>query len=221
MTEDIRALAQCDAGSHVLMPRDPSQQIIDRMTASISVADIPTPDDPPDRDYDYDMRKAYRAALAAAEAGCSIPPAVEPAQATQPVAYFYERATARTNSGKPALWQNELTFGKPDTHEFIRNVIPLYAALRTPAASERAALTVSPEIVVDLDNEVGELRQEVVRLTAQVEEAVASFRAIQKATVEGRVCDDVAWFSQIETLHDYCDAAADRLSTPSTVSQPK
>jgi len=28
--------------------------------------------------------------------------------------------------------------------------------------------------------------------------------AIQKATLEGRVCDDVAWFSTIETLHDFC-----------------
>lgn len=54
-------------------------------------------------------------------------------QAPEPVAYWYERATARTSSGKPALWQNELTFGKPDTHEFIRNVRPLYAA-QPPAA---------------------------------------------------------------------------------------
>lgn len=31
--------------------------------------------------------------------------------------------------------------------------------------------------------------------------------AIQKATLEGRVCDDVAWFDTITTLHDFCDAA--------------
>lgn len=60
----------------------------------------------------------------------------------QPFAYFYERATARTSSGKPALWQNELTFGKPDTHEFIRNVQPLYAA-QPPAAP----VEVSPEVM--------------------------------------------------------------------------
>jgi hypothetical protein len=29
--------------------------------------------------------------------------------------------------------------------------------------------------------------------------------AIQKATTEGRVCDDVAWFDQATTLHDYCE----------------
>ena len=50
----------------VWMPLAPTQQIIDRMTASIDCVDIPTSDDPPDRDYDYDMRKAYRAALSCA-----------------------------------------------------------------------------------------------------------------------------------------------------------
>ena len=33
----------------------------------------------------------------------------------------------------------------------------------------------------------------------------AALRAIMKATVEGRVCDDVAWFDSITTLHDFCD----------------
>lgn len=28
---------------------------------------------------------------------------------------------------------------------------------------------------------------------------------IKRATIEGRVCDDVAWFDDITTLHDYCD----------------
>lgn len=28
--------------------------------------------------------------------------------------------------------------------------------------------------------------------------------AIQRATLEGRVCDDVAWFDEITTLHDFC-----------------
>ncbi len=46
-----------------------------------------------------------------------------------------------------------------------------------------------------------------------LEKAAARFEAIQKATVEGRVCDDVAWFSDIETLHDYCATAADQART--------
>jgi hypothetical protein len=29
---------------------------------------------------------------------------------------------------------------------------------------------------------------------------------IREATINGRVCDDVAWFSQIETLHDFCES---------------
>jgi hypothetical protein len=34
---------------------------------------------------------------------------------------------------------------------------------------------------------------------------VKAIRDIKQATIEGRVCDDVAWFDQIETLHDFCD----------------
>jgi hypothetical protein len=171
--------------------------------------------------------------------------AADPAQhaTAQPLAYFYERATARTSSGKPALWQNELTFGKPDTHEFIRNVVPLYAAALTPAGKERqwctACGTVSGDGVCDC-NRYGQDRQpqfvnyadamqedarklalENARLVSLVESAVASFRAIQDATLKGKVCDDVAWFSDIETLHDYCADVADRLSNPSTVRRPE
>lgn len=31
-----------------------------------------------------------------------------------------------------------------------------------------------------------------------------AIEAIRQATLRGDVCDDVAWFSQIETLHDFC-----------------
>lgn len=48
-----------------------------------------------------------------------------------------------------------------------------------------------------LERNVG-LRNEVTRLR----QAVA---AIKQATIDGRVCDDVAWFTAIETLHDYCE----------------
>ena len=39
----------------------------------------------------------------------------------------------------------------------------------------------------------------------EVERLRAAIAAIQQATLDGKVCDDVAWFSRIETLHDYCD----------------
>lgn len=31
-----------------------------------------------------------------------------------------------------------------------------------------------------------------------------ALKAIKRATLNGDVCDDVAWFDQIETLHDFC-----------------
>lgn len=48
------------------------------------------------------------------------------------------------------------------------------------------------------------LRSRVSELEAERENLRGAIRAIQTATVEGRVCDDVAWFSSIETLHDFC-----------------
>jgi hypothetical protein len=44
----------------------------------------------------------------------------------------------------------------------------------------------------------GDVTNEIVRLRSAVE-------AIRQATIEGRVCDDVAWFDTITTLHDYCE----------------
>jgi hypothetical protein len=43
-----------------------------------------------------------------------------------------------------------------------------------------------------------EALDEIVRLRSAVE-------AIKQANIEGRVCDDVAWFDTITTLHDFCD----------------
>jgi len=40
---------------------------------------------------------------------------------------------------------------------------------------------------------------------ARAEQLKGALRAIMTATVEGRVCDDVAWFDGITTLHDFCD----------------
>lgn len=39
----------------------------------------------------------------------------------------------------------------------------------------------------------------------EIERLRGAISAIQKATVEGRVCDDVAWFDAITTLYDFCD----------------
>lgn len=40
---------------------------------------------------------------------------------------------------------------------------------------------------------------------AEIERVRAAIFEIQKATLEGRVCADVAWFDGTTTLHDFCD----------------
>jgi len=52
---------------------------------------------------------------------------------------------------------------------------------------------------------------ETSRLQFERDVAVAALREIKRATVEGRVCDDVAWFDEIETLYDFCDRILDRV----------
>lgn len=39
----------------------------------------------------------------------------------------------------------------------------------------------------------------------EIERLRGCLDAIMKAAVEGRVCDDVAWFDGITTLFDFCD----------------
>lgn len=51
--------------------------------------------------------------------------------------------------------------------------------------------------------------------------AVAALREIKRATIEGRVCDDVAWFDQIETLHDFCERILDRVASPELSSEER
>lgn len=43
---------------------------------------------------------------------------------------------------------------------------------------------------------------------------------IQRAAVEGRVCDDVAWFDGITTLYDFCDLTLNRLGTAALPLSP-
>jgi hypothetical protein len=63
-------------------------------------------------------------------------------------------------------------------------------------------------------------KEEIKRLRALVEYARNCLLAIKDQTLKGAVCDDVAWFDDIETLHDYCLSAADRLSHTSTMLGP-
>ncbi len=41
-----------------------------------------------------------------------------------------------------------------------------------------------------------------------------ALKAIKRAAINGDICDDVAWFDQIETLHDFCDRIIDAVVSP-------
>ena len=64
---------------------------------------------------------------------------------------------------------------------------------------------------------VKEAAAEIASLQGEVVGLRAAIKAIKKATIDGRVCDDVAWFDQITTLHDFCDQALEAsLPAPAT-----
>lgn len=48
----------------------------------------------------------------------------------------------------------------------------------------------------------------------QIELLTSALKAIKRATINGDVCDDVAWFDQIETLHDFCERILDAVGGP-------
>jgi hypothetical protein len=39
----------------------------------------------------------------------------------------------------------------------------------------------------------------------EIERLRSAIEAIRQATIDGRVCDDVAWFDTITTPHDFCE----------------
>jgi hypothetical protein len=57
---------------------------------------------------------------------------------------------------------------------------------------------------VDEPTELDLVYNDLWNAKVRIEALEAALRAIMKATVEGRVCNDVAWFDSITTLHDYC-----------------
>jgi len=61
------------------------------------------------------------------------------------------------------------------------------------------------EFICNAPTDIAALLEEVRRLRGAIHE-------IKQATIDGKVCDDVAWFSEIETLHDFCDATLNGLT---------
>jgi len=73
----------------------------------------------------------------------------------------------------------------------------------SPSAGERLTMGVgdgSGKLFVHGDYDSIKAAQAIVLERDRLREAL---EAIRKATLEGRVCDDVAWFDSITTLHDY------------------
>ena len=73
----------------------------------------------------------------------------------------------------------------------------------------------------EADDESGSVKEQQARkdradllashdaLQAEVERLRKGLTAVAVAAAEGRVCDDVVWFDDIQTLHDFCMEAAD------------
>ena len=51
----------------------------------------------------------------------------------------------------------------------------------------------------------------IVKACNAFPDLVKALEAIKQATLDGRVCDDVAWFGPGETLHDFCERILDRV----------
>jgi hypothetical protein len=49
---------------------------------------------------------------------------------------------------------------------------------------------------------------------AEIERLRKALEDIRQATLDGRVCDDVAWFDEITTLHDFCEVVLDPAFRP-------
>lgn len=50
---------------------------------------------------------------------------------------------------------------------------------------------------------------EIETLVAEIKRLRGALAEIQMATINGKVCDDVAWFDDITTLHDFCAVTLD------------
>jgi hypothetical protein len=80
---------------------------------------------------------------------------------------------------------------------------------RVPAAKIMAEVRARVHATVEVIN----AHQKLVR---EHREMLAALKAIMRATIEGKVCDDVAWFDQITTLHDFCGQIVDAVQPSAT-----
>lgn len=50
-----------------------------------------------------------------------------------------------------------------------------------------------------------EVKQALEQIASEIVRLRAALEAIKQAALDGKVCNAVAWFSDIETLHDFCE----------------
>lgn len=72
--------------------------------------------------------------------------------------------------------------------------------------SERESIDIVERLQWDKRYTNGHVPLTLEDAAKEIERLRNGFRAIKKAMVEGRVCDDVAWFDDITTLYDFCDS---------------
>lgn len=94
--------------------------------------------------------------------------------------------------------------------ELAKSVATVTAALtaendRLREARDRAetAASMTHDRSVAAEREITALKADVARLRE-------GYLSIQCAAEDGRICDDVAWFNKVETLHDFCGRMLDR-----------
>ena len=54
--------------------------------------------------------------------------------------------------------------------------------------------------------------QPIERLRLERDTLARALMEIKHATLAGRICDDVAWFYSITTLHDFCEITLNRVT---------
>lgn len=58
------------------------------------------------------------------------------------------------------------------------------------------------------------IAERLIRAVNNHEVLVKAIQDIKAATLNGRVCDDVAWFDEITTLHDFCEIILSQVTDP-------
>lgn len=98
-----------------------------------------------------------------------------------------------------------------DIVEQLRNARPWVGKIGADAADQIESLRGELAEWKQAASVEASLRRE---FRASLDKAVEALKKIKQATLEGRVCDDVAWFDSITTLHDFCEITLEAVASP-------